>query len=332
MPAGQIVRIGVDARRGCFDWSLRPIGGQTIRRRTHFCHTPFRLRVPAGNSRVYLLEARTRTHSATVPIAVQGKATSPVLVVLPLLTWQGRNAADDDGDGAADTLDRGVGVRVARVLALGQLPVGFADAEGPLLAYLMNKGRRFDVTTDYDLAHGRGPQLDGHRGVILAGDARWLTARTDLSLRRWVRGGGKLLSIGLDSLRRDVSFASGDQLVRPTAPADTDIFGTRIGPLVRRTATITADVDRLQLFSGDVLGGTGLFSAPHGYEPTAQLGPSETIAADAVTSDGTPVIVAARFGKGLVIRTAIARFADRLNSDNNSGQLVLRAWRLLARR
>ena len=40
-----------------------------------------------------------------------------------------------------------------------------------------------------------------------------------------------------------------------------------------------------------------------------------------MTRDGTPVVVAARFGKGLVIRTAIARFADRLNSDNNSGQL-----------
>jgi hypothetical protein len=147
-----------------------------------------------------------------------------------------------------------------------------------------------------------------------------------------VRSGGRLLSIGLDSLRRDVSISSRDRLVRPTAASDTDLFGTGIASLVRRSTTVTADIDQLRLFSGDVLGGTGLFPAPDGYEPTAALGPSETMAADAVTPENRPVIVAARFGDGLVIRTGLAKFADRLNSDNNSAQLVLRAWRLLARR
>jgi len=329
--AGQIANVAVDARGGCFDWSLRPIGGAVVKR-SRSCRAVFKLRVPGGKSRVYLLEARTRTHTATAPIAVQSSDRRPMLVVLPLITWQGRNPVDDDGDGAADTLDRGVGVKPIRVLARGELPAGFTHAEGPLLAYLMNKGRRFDVTTDYELAHGRGPKLADYRGVILPGDTRWLPASVGLGLRRWVRSGGKLLSIGLESLRRDVSFSPHDRLVRPTAPSDADTFGARIAARSRRGATITADTtDRLQLFSGDVLGGTGLFPAPDGYEVTTALGPSETLAADAVTADGRLVIVAARFGKGLVIRTGIANFADRLNSDSNSGQLVLRAWRLLAR-
>lgn len=334
VPAGQIVGVNVDARGGCFTWTLRPVGGVPVRRSSRpSCHSPYRLRVPGGSSRVYLFEARTRTRSATVPIAVQGRDHRPVLVVLPLMTWQGRNPVDDDGDGAADTLDRGVGVGVEnRVLALGRLPAGFADADGPLLAFLRNKGRRFDVTTDYDLARGGGPKLSDYRGVILPGDVRWLTPRLSLDLRRWVRGGGRVLSIGLDSLRRDASLSPKGRLVRPTAPSQANLFGTALARPVRKPATLTADVDQLQLFSGKVLGGTGQFAAPSGYEATTALSPSERLAASAVTDDGTNVIVATRFGKGLVIRTGIARFATRLNADNNSGQLVLRAWELLARR
>lgn len=331
VPAGQIVNVGVDARGGCFRWSLRRVGIAPARH-GRSCHSPFRLRVPGGASAVYLLETRTAKHTATVPVAVQAAITSPVLVVLPLMTWQGRNPVDDDGDGAPNLLDRGVGVRPDRVLAGGRLPAGFADAEGPLLAYLAKQGKRFDVTTDLDLALGRGPRLAGHSGVVLPGDVRWLPAQLGTQLRSWVRGGGKVFQIGLDSLRRNVTISAHGRLVHPTSAAPTDLFGARLRPIVRQTVTVTGDQDKLGLFSGDVMGGTGLFANFPGYEVTAALGPGERMQSDAITGDGKVVIVAARFGQGLVIRTGLLDFADHLSSDDNSAQLVLRAWTLIAKK
>ena len=49
-----------------------------------------------------------------------------------------------------------------------------------------------------------------------------------------------------------------------------------------------------------------------------------------MTADDTAVLVAARFGKGLEIRTGLLDFATRLKADANAGQLMLRAWTLLA--
>ena len=84
------------------------------------------------------------------------------------------------------------------------------------------------------------------------------------------------------------------------------------------------------MFSGDVFGGTGVLSGFPGYEATAALGGSEELQANAVTSDGQTVVVAARFGKGLELRTGLEDFATRLNADPNAGELMLRAWTYLA--
>ena len=75
-----------------------------------------------------------------------------MLVVLPYVTWQGRNAADDDGDGAPNTLDLGVPVRPVRIMAGDGLPAGFAEQEGQLLRWLDRNGKRYDITTDLALA------------------------------------------------------------------------------------------------------------------------------------------------------------------------------------
>ncbi len=330
--AGAVATFGIDARGARYRWTLRRVGSPRPVRRGEAAHSPFHVHAPGGRSGVYLLEVHTRRHGAAAPLAVQGAPRAPVLVVLPVMTWQGRNPVDDDGDGAPDLLDRGLGVRVGRVLQGGQLPAGFARAEGPLLAFLTRNRRRFDVTTDVALALGRGPKLAGHRGVVLPGDVRWLPPRVALSLRRFVRGGGVLLSLGLDSLRRDVRITRRGRLVDPTAQADSDVFGARLRPVVRRATTLTNLEDQLQLFSGDVFGGTGVFRGFPGFEATASLGPSEQLAASAVTGDGQTVIVAARLGRGLVIRTGLLDFANRLGADANSAQLVLRAWTLLSRR
>ncbi len=329
--AGAVATVGVDARGACFRASLRRIGAPRPVRRWRSCHTPFHLHAPAGRSGVFLFEARTARHVASAPLAIQGGGSEPVLVVLPYMTWQGRNPIDDQGDGAPDTLERGVPVRLARVLAGGRLPSGFTDQEGPLLAFLGRKGKRFDVTTDVALAHGRGAVLRGHRGLLLPGDVRWLPGSVQLAIRRFVARGGTLLLTGLDSLRREATLTSGDRLVRPTAPAGSNVFGARLRPVVHRSTTVTNLVDHIQLFSGDVFGGTGVFGGFAGFEATAGLGPREQLAASAVTDDGQVVIVAARFGKGLVIRTGLVAFPTRLTADANSAELVQRAWTLLSR-
>jgi hypothetical protein len=255
----------------------------------------------------------------------------PVLVVLPYMTWQGRNPVDDDGDGAPNVLDRGVPVKAARLYANGKLPVGFTEAEGPLLAFAGHKKLRYDVTTDVALAAGRGPRLQGHHGVVLPGDVRWLPGSVQLQLRRFVRRGGTLLLTGTDSLRREVRLTRRGLLDRPTAAADTNTFGAKLRPVVRKPTTVTNLNDEIQLFSGDVFGGTGVFGGFPGFEATASAGPREQLKASAVTPDNQTVIVATRFGEGLVIRTGLLDFATRLNRDANSAELVQRAWTLLSR-
>ena len=283
-------------------------------------------------SGVFLFEAHTRTHRAVTPVAVTATQPEPVLVVLPLMTWQGRNPVDDDGDGAPNLLDRGLPVRIGRVFAAGSLPAGFTAQEGPLLAFLDRHRLRYDLTTDVALAERQGPQLAGHHGVLLPGDFRWLPTSLQLQLRRFVRRGGTLVLTGLDSLRRDVTFDRGTgELLRPTAPAATNLFGDRLRPIVRKPTTVTNLTDKIQLFSGDVFGGTGVLSGFGGFEATAALGPSDQLVANAVTPDNQSVVVAARFGTGLVIRTGLLDFATRLNADANSAALVQRAWTLLAK-
>jgi hypothetical protein len=279
---------------------------------------------------LYLFDARVGHFHAIAPVAVTNPGTNRVLVVLPTMTWQGRNPVDDDGDGAPNLLDRGADVRVGRVFAGGGLPAGFRASTGPLLAYLARNHRSFDLTTDVALAGGRGARLAGHRGVLLPGDVRWLPRDVQLRLRRFVREGGTLMLTGTDSLRREVALSAPGVLSKPTTAADANLFGSRLKPVVVEPTTVTNLDDKIQLFSGDVFGGTGVFAGFRGYEPTAALGPQEELAADAVTGGGDVVIVAARFGKGLEIRTGLLDFATRLNADADTAQLALRAWTLLA--
>jgi hypothetical protein len=329
--AGQVATIGVDARGERYRWTLRRVGESRPIRRGVAHHSPFHIHAPNGKSGIFLFEAHTRTHSAMAPVAVTGAASQRVLVVLPTMTWQGRNPGDDDGDGAPNVLDRGVPVKVGRVLAGGRLPEGFTSAEGPLLAFAGRKRLHYDLTTDVALAAGRGPRLQGHHGVVLPSDVRWLPGALQLRLRRFVRSGGTLLLTGLDSLRREVRMTRRGLLDRPTAAAATNLFGSRLRPVERKPTTVTNLEDDIQLFSGDVFGGTGIFRGFAGFEATAAAGPREQLKASAVTPDNETVIVATRFGEGLVIRTGLLDFATRLNRDANSAELVQRAWTLLSR-
>jgi hypothetical protein len=267
----------------------------------------------------------------TVPFAVQGAEKRPVLVVLPTMTWQGRNPVDDDGDGLPNLLDTGLPVRLGRVLAGDGLPVGFAQRDAPLLAWLARSGRRFDVTTDVALAAGSGPKLSDHKGVLLTADTRWLPRGLQRRLRTFVRGGGTVASLGLDSLRRGVRVTARGRLIDPTPPAPTDLFGARLGPLTRAPApvTLTEATDRIELFAGT----DGQFPGWDVLEPLAGIGPQARLASSAVTEAGRAPITAVRFGKGLVLRYGLPELPTKLTQDETdpTTALMARTWTLLSR-
>jgi hypothetical protein len=252
-------------------------------------------------------------------------------VVLPTMTWQGRNSVDDDGDGVPNVLDRGLPVRIGRVYAGDGLPAGFAQRDAPLLAWLARTGRRFDVTTDVALAAGAGPKLAGHDGVLLPSDTRWLPRRLQQRLRSFVRDGATVASLGVDSLRRQVDVTPRGRLVAPTPPAPTDLFGGRLGALVRPPApvTLTEAADRIQLFAGT----DGEFPGWGTLEPLAGAGEQDRLLASAVTEGGRAAISAVRFGRGLVVRFGLPELPTRLTRDetDHPTALMARTWTLLSR-
>ncbi|HEX2104907.1 MAG TPA: N,N-dimethylformamidase beta subunit family domain-containing protein [Solirubrobacteraceae bacterium] len=332
--AGQPVTFGVDARGERWRWSVRRVGSNQVIRRSTDGRTRggvFRLTAPGRESGVYLLEVRTRTRHVTVPFAVQGAERRPVLVVLPTMTWQGRNPVDDDGDGLPNVLDRGLPARLGRVLAGDGLPAGFAARDAPLLAWLARTGRRFDVTTDVALAARGGPRIDGHAGVLLPSDVRWLPSAVQQRLRRFVRRGGTLLSLGVDSLRRSVRVSPRGRLLDATPAAPTDLFGGRLGPLRRAPAPValTEASDGIELFTGT----NGEFPGWRLLEPLAGAGREGRLVASALTEADRAPITAVRFGRGLVLRYGLPEFAGRLTLDETDPQtaLMARTWTLLSR-
>jgi hypothetical protein len=333
--AGQVGQVAVDSRQRAYDWSLRKVGGpQASIRRGHRTKPVINLHAP-DHSGVYLVSVRSHGHQQRVPLVVQssdfvaGPSESKphgVLVVLPVMTWQGRNPVDDDGDGLPNLLDRGVGVRLGRVYTGDGLPAGFAGVEAPLLGYLDRHHHRYDVTTDVELALPSPPDLERYSGVILAGDTRWLPLDVAKALRRFVTRGGRVFSVGTDSLRRQVRLTPARRIIDPTAPAPTDLFGARLGPVTHKPVSIENIEDKIDLFAN----GTGLFAGFDRFEVTEAFEGTATRVAAAVTS-GRAVVVAERLGKGLVIRPGLPQFATRLSDDRNVSALMERSWTLLSR-
>lgn len=326
--ARQPTAVFVDARRRAYDWDIRRVDSSRPRVSGRSSASRLVVQAPGGVSGLYLLELRAGRTRMAAPLAVQGLRHRPVLVVLPAIAWDGADPVDDDGDGLPDTLSRGVGVLRRRVLAA--TPDGLLARVAPLLAFLDRQGLRYDLTTDLALADGSGAPLAGHSGVILAGDETWLPLSTQAALNRWVRAGGRLAELGVDSLRRSVRLTA-DRIGAPTAPAPLDAFGFRLGPVVQGTVTVTIARDGLGLFAGDVYGGTGVFSDFAAYEPVLALPAGATAPTVADSPDGRPVIVGARVGRGLVIRYGLPELPSRLGTPGNETELVRRTWELLSR-
>lgn len=328
--AGTRVRFGIDARRRPYRWRLFEVGEPKPVARGRDDRPIIHIKAPdVKRSGLYVFEVRAGDDVTRVPMPVQSIATRKVLLVLPAILWQGRNPLDDDGDGWPNTLTDGLPVRRERILVDG-LPAGFRTRIAPIVALLDRERLPYDITTDLALAAGVGPRLEGHRGVMLLGDTRWLPAETQLALRRYVREGGKVASFGVDSLRRQVRL-TGEQLLDPTAPADADAFGSVLAPLADEPdTTITIYEDEIDLFAGDVYGGTGVFAGYDRFEVTEEPGRGNELVASATTEDGRPVIVALRSGDGLVIRYGLPQLPERVSRPGNESRLVLRTWELLS--
>jgi hypothetical protein len=313
----------VDSRRRPYRWSLERAGarGKPLAS-AGSDRVALRVPVPGRAPGLYEVSVRSGAHSTTVPVVAAGPRPAGVLVVLPALTWQGLNPVDDDGDGMPDTLEAGLPISLQRPLVDG-LPAGFSD-EARLLAYLGSTHRSYELTTDLALVRGVGPRLAGHAAVVLAGSLRWVTPALGSALRSYVLGGGHVLSVGVDSLRRSVTVEGGRAL-DPTPPAASDVLGARPGTLVTGShALLVVTRDRLGIFSGT----SGAFAGFSSYQPIAPAGNGLS---EAGASDSEPAIVGYSLGRGTVVDVAIPGFGSSLSGDVDAKELLGRVWTVLAR-
>lgn len=340
--AGTKATFGIDTRGAPYRWALRRAGGRTIKN-GRADRSPLTLEIPRANAGLYQLVVTAGSHVSRGPFVVngtrqtRGTPESPrgVLVVVPAVTWQGRNPVDDDGDGAPNLLDRGAPVR-----ALGSdgrqtpfvgdgLPYGFGAQEQPLFAWL-DRDHTYDVATDLELQSD--PRLlRSYRGVILTSDARWLTREQGSRLRRFVSGGGTLLSLGTSALRRTVAFdPDSGRLTDPSRASRTDLFGAEIGRVQAQPTGLEVLGDQVGLFGRT----GGAVPSVTRWEPTRAVGQLGEQQAAAVTADTDPpgqmVTIAVRVGDGLLIRPGFGTFSARLDEPDVDG-VMDGAWALLSR-
>jgi flagellar hook assembly protein FlgD len=317
--------IEIDAGGRRYSWSLRRPDGERVARGQSRAPR-ISLPVPDGPAGALVLTARTHGHTARAVVPVSAPRARPILVVLPVLTWQGRNDTDDDGDGLPDSLAREREARIERPFAGGRLPLGFKGTEAKLLAYLDRQGLRYELTTDLALARAGGAQLGGHEGVILAGDTRWLPGQLGERLRGFVRGGGRLFTVGFDSLHRTMALGA-RSMSSPSARAERDFLGATVSPPVHGTTSLTAQTDQINLFAGTA-GSLGSWEV---WEETADVGEGPLVAT-AVEDGGADVFVAYRLGRGLVFRPGVRGWSAALDSDiSPPATTTRRIWTLLRR-
>jgi len=322
--AGRPATVFVDSRRARYAWRLHRLGSARTLSHGHSRRPVLRPPTPRAPSGVYVLELSAGARRASIPIAVNGRGRQSVLLILPLVTWQGYNPVDDDGDGVPDTLDTTGHARIARPFAGDGQPPTFATQESPLLRLLDRPRQRYDIQTDYGVASASRDFLDAYRGVVIAGDERWIEPRLAARLRRYVHGGGRVFSLGTDSLRRKVRLSRGT-LVSATGDSSFDIFGTGL-----RAAAAKGDLLAGQDSIGLFVGTDGQLSGFTRLEETASPGTGAKIVSAAQTADGKPVIVAERIDRGLVIRTGLPEWEQRLG-DADVATVTRRVWKLLSR-
>jgi hypothetical protein len=292
------------------------------------------VRIPRNaDSDVYSVSATDADgQRATWPLVVSnpGGAT-PVLVVLPAITWQGQNPVESNGDGWPDSLDTGDNVPLARGFLHGRPPRSIVTESVATLEYLSRIRANFDLTTDVALAAGKTPGIAGHNGVLFAGSERWLTSKLQLQLRRFVTGGGTVASFGEDALRRGVELRHG-VLADPTRRRARDAFGERATPFTSPDAPLVLSQDKLGIFAGSdgFIGSFTRFERSDALDPKAALMTAGSRPA-APAETGKPDFVAYTLGKGLVIRTGTDQWPRELANSPEVANATRRMWTLLSR-
>jgi hypothetical protein len=330
---GAIARFSVGPLPRPTRWRLAPYGrGGTIRSGVSHGRT-IAVRIPNdAGADVYSLFATTADgRRAAWPLVVGNRGgVTPVLVVVPAMTWQGQNPVDSNRDGWPDTLDSGDDVPLARSFVHGRPPRSIAALTLPTLEFLTRIRANYDLTTDVALAAGKTPGIPNHNGVLLAGSERWLTPKTNLQLRRFVAGGGTVVSLGEDALRRGVDLRKGE-LVDPTRRRRADIFGERTTSFSSPDAPLVLSQDKLNIFGGSdgFIGSFTKFERSDALDPKAALLTAGGRATP--TGQAKPDFVAYTLGKGLVIRTGTEQWASQLGASPEVANAMRRMWTLLSR-
>jgi hypothetical protein len=356
------LRVGPEPRR--FEWELTRLGSRrVVERGVRRRGKALRVRMPdEARSGVYVVRVRAvgvvesrapaggegrpvkparaprPAYVASWPLVVAGLPPRGVpadrprpLVVLPTITWQGRNRFDSDLDGFADTLDGSSSIPAERPYAGGRLPAALARESEPLLRFLDRARLAYDLTTDLSLARDEGPALGNAPGIAVGGSATWLPRRLRDRLLGEVEAEGKAVAVfGGRSLRRSVALL-GDDLRFPSPPRPDDLFGerTRQEP-VDPPAPLSVDRDRLDLFA-DVDSLFGEFSL---VERSVALPEEARLLSAAGRDPGQPAFVGYRLGDGTVVRAGSPQWTRQLDEralDVEVPRITRRIWRLLGR-
>lgn len=331
--AGNRLTFFVDARGKRYDWALRRIGTRGVVDRGTSTNTVLKVRTGSERGAAYRLTVSSSGRRVEVPALSNDARKQPVLVVVPAITWQGLEPLDDDGDGLVNTLNgpgesRASRVRVPRVLR--GMPRNFDTGEAPVLEWLARHRKRFEITSDIALARGEGPELEGHRGVLLVGEQRWTTPGLAKDLRDVVRGGATLAGVDPSGLRRSVQLRRPDGptsvLIDPGAFTARNALGLTSRGAVRLDGPPQNAKDDLGLFAGT----DGRFDGYRVGWPLDGTGDGRVVASAVDDADHT-LIAAVKVGDGFVIRTGLPTFSRRLATDPDTSELMDGTWRRLSR-
>ena len=335
--AGSVARVALGPGSRRFRWRLSRVGSSRAVRQGRGSGGRLAFRLPRdARTGVHVLVIQAGGRRIDLPLAVRGRVPrgarvgrGRVLVVLPAITWQGRNPVDDDSDGFPDTLDGSQSVSLARPFARGALPAGFATEVAPLMRFLDGAKLGYELTTDLALARGRGPELEDHSGVLFPGTERWLPSEVGVRLREYVDSGGRVAHFGSESFRRRARLQGG-RLVEPSALEPRNVFGESAHTVTSEPAPLVVFTDQLGLFRGSD-GFVGLFSQ---FEQSGGLVEGARTVSAAGRDEGTPAFVAYRLGNGTVVRAGTPGWGPALAVSQPSPEVqdaTRRIWAFLSR-
>ena len=259
------------------------------------------------------------------------------LVVLPAVTWQGRNPFDSDLDGFADTLDevaRSVPGRAA-VPAAAACRGASAREVSPLLRFLDRERLAYDLTTDLALARREGPAIGNAPGVAIAGTADLAAAprARPAAATRSRSEGSAVASFGARVAAPHGGARSAGVLRNPSPPRPDDLFG-------ERTSVFASDPPAPLREESTASACSGRRRAVRRVLAVRALGPRcrpmPSCSRRPGREEGEPAFVAYRLGKGTVIRPGTPQWA-RAARGGRAGRGGARAsrkriWALLSKR